>query len=127
MEKENHLTEVVSRKETWAEDRRARFEQSLLDYGWAKGQVRGEKFLGRQMPDEMRFVKGGVSLHVDDGGAFLYEFIVHPHYLDGAVSGTWKRTKGISDNLVDASPPGFLRFFNRKKLDLATGLWVKKS
>ncbi len=118
-------TECVSRKETWAEDRRARFEAELLEYGWVKRQIEGERFLGRQMPNERRFVKGNKALMVDDFGAFAYEFIVNPNYLDGAVTGTWRRVHGISDDLIDASPEGFLWFYNGEKLDLRSGMWEK--
>ncbi len=110
-------TECVSRKETWAEDRRVHFEQSLLGYGWVKGQVKGEMFLNRQMPDEIRFVKGDKALFIDDFGAFVFM----PNYFDGA----WQRTHGISDDEIDKSPQGHLHFCDGPKLDLKSGLWVK--
>ncbi len=127
MGKENHIhrpTDCVSRKETWAGEKRARFEAEIVRLGWIKALTGGEMFLGRQMPDEMRFVKGNKALVVDDFGAFAYEFIVNPNYLDGAVTGTWRRVHGISDDLIEKSPEGFLWFYNGEKLNLRNGEWM---
>ncbi len=107
-------TDCVSRKETWAEDRRARFEQTLLGYGWVKKTIRGEEFLGRRMPSEIRYCKDTATLpalYVDDFGIFLYE--------------NGQRTHGISDDEIDKSPQGYLHFCDGPKLDLKSGEWVK--
>ena len=121
-------SDCVSRKETWAEDRRVRFEKELERLGWVKALTGGERFLGRQMPDKRRFVKGNKALMVDDFGAFAFEFMVYPGYspdcLDGTITGVWRRTHGISDDEIDASPEGFLWFYNGEKLDLRSGMWV---
>ncbi len=119
-----YQTEVVSRKETWAEDRRARFEKELERLGWVKPLTGGERFLNRQMPDEIRFVKGDKALMVDDFGAFVYELKVSCNSPDGA-PGTWRRVHGISDDLIEASPEGYLHFTKGPKLDLKSGEWVK--
>ncbi len=124
-----HPSDSVSRKETWAEDRRARFETELLRLGWIKALTGGERFLNRQMPDERRFVKGNKALMVDDFGAFAYEFMVYPGYspdcLDGTITGVWRRILGISDDEIDKSPQGYLHFCDGPKLDLKMGEWVK--
>ncbi len=105
----------------WDSIKRGLFEKELRRLGWIKGRVQGEWFLGRQMPDEVRFTKQGTALYIDDHGALIYEYIVHPHYLDGAILGIWKRTQGISDEMVEKSPEGFLYFHNGKRLNLKTG------
>ncbi len=116
MEKENHIhrpTDCVSRKETWAEDRRAWFEKELERLGWVKKTIRGEYFGGRQMPSEIRYCKDAPTLpalYIDDFGAFLYE--------------NGQRTHGISDDEIDKSPQGYLHFYDGPKLDLKNGIWV---
>ncbi len=74
MEKENPIPRTVSnsQKFDWDAERRGRFEQELINFGWIYSQVRGERFLGRQMPSEGRFVKGVKALMVDDGGCFIF-------------------------------------------------------
>ena len=112
MEKENPIPRLVSNspKLDWDDERRARFEQELIGFGWIYSQVRGERFLGRQMPSEKRFLKGDKALFVDNFGVFLYEY--------------GHRIAGISDERIDASDPGYLYFNYGRKLCLKTGGWV---
>ncbi len=123
-----HITrppESVSFKSPWSEFNRGRFEAELLRLGWVYAVVQGECFLGRQMPDERRWIKGDKALMVDDFGAFLFQFIVNPNYLDGVLGGNWQRVDGISDDAIDASPEGYLHFDSGRKLDLKKGKWFE--
>ncbi len=113
MEKKNHIPRPPasnSQKLDWDVVKRRLFEEELVRFGWVKSQVRGEKFLGRQMPDEGRFVKGDKALFVDDNGCFAYEY--------------GHRIGGISNEEIDASDQDYLCFNYGRRLDLKSGKWV---
>ncbi len=92
----------MAEKTPWSTERRPRFEKELQNHGWFPNWTQGER----------RFAKEGKSIYVDDGGLFVYENGV--------------RVLGLSDDLVDASPVGFLHFYHGEILDLKTGGWVSK-